>query len=340
MTDAPLPPDDEIVSAHLDGAATAEEAARVDADPALRARAAELARVAAAVAAPVEVPATVREAALAAALDAFDRPLVGETTPAGPAPAPMPVVPTAGSGPGSGPGAAPDAPRAPVTDLAAARARRRGRAVPYLVAAAAAVVLVVAGLGVARRGTTSTDTASVAAAPSTTTRADSGATNQGVDSSTEKSTSGAAGSPTTTTARSGAPSTVAPSAPTAGSDPEEATGTFVGDLGTFTSPTQVRAALDRAAARSSAATGSGSGAVDAVDRVAAAPDIARCDAVVRTADPEIGPLRTSGTATYQGTDALVLVYGIDRQAHPAANGATRAVTVDRATCVVLDAQTF
>lgn len=75
MTDAPDPQQelDELASAHLDGLTTAEEAARVASDPALQARVAELARVRTAVAhvaPPVDDPE--REAAIAAALDAFD----------------------------------------------------------------------------------------------------------------------------------------------------------------------------------------------------------------------------------------------------------------------------
>lgn len=53
MTDAPFSPDDEIVSAVLDGEATADERARVEDDPELARRLAELRGVSAAVAEPV-----------------------------------------------------------------------------------------------------------------------------------------------------------------------------------------------------------------------------------------------------------------------------------------------
>jgi hypothetical protein len=68
MTDA-FRPDDEIVSAVLDGEATPEERARVEADPVLAARLAELTAVRDAVAAPVTPPAAdLRERAIAAAM--------------------------------------------------------------------------------------------------------------------------------------------------------------------------------------------------------------------------------------------------------------------------------
>jgi hypothetical protein len=71
MTDQPPSDLDELVSAYLDGEATPEEVARVDADPALSARVAELGAVARAVAAPVPPPpASVRDAAIARALAA------------------------------------------------------------------------------------------------------------------------------------------------------------------------------------------------------------------------------------------------------------------------------
>jgi hypothetical protein len=66
---------DEMVSAHLDGEATPAEVARIEADPALLARSAELRAVAAAVGRPVEPPpADVRDRQIEAALAAFRRP--------------------------------------------------------------------------------------------------------------------------------------------------------------------------------------------------------------------------------------------------------------------------
>lgn len=63
---------DDIASAHLDGATSAEEAARVAADPALQARVEELRAVRDALAEVPPVAPEAREAAVAAALAAFD----------------------------------------------------------------------------------------------------------------------------------------------------------------------------------------------------------------------------------------------------------------------------
>jgi hypothetical protein len=66
---------DELISAYLDGEATADEVARVDADPALLARVTELRTVVSAVAGPVDPPtAEVREAHIAAAVAAAGAP--------------------------------------------------------------------------------------------------------------------------------------------------------------------------------------------------------------------------------------------------------------------------
>ncbi len=80
MTDEPRPGDatlDELASAYLDGELDTAEQARVDRDPVLSARVAELAEVRAQVAAPVvPLPADRRDAMIRAAVDAFDGPVV------------------------------------------------------------------------------------------------------------------------------------------------------------------------------------------------------------------------------------------------------------------------
>lgn len=71
----PFRPDDELVSAVLDGEATADDRARVAADPALSARLAEFTSVADALTAPVAPPtAAARDAAIAAAVAEVRRP--------------------------------------------------------------------------------------------------------------------------------------------------------------------------------------------------------------------------------------------------------------------------
>src|SRR5690242_15956422 len=72
MTDPTPRPDDELVSAVLDGEATADERALVEADPASRQRLSELRAARDLVAAPIAVPAAARESAIAAALAEFD----------------------------------------------------------------------------------------------------------------------------------------------------------------------------------------------------------------------------------------------------------------------------
>jgi negative regulator of sigma E activity len=135
MTDPTPHPDDELVSAYLDGEASAEEIARVDADPALRTRLAAFRQVRAAVGAAVEAPAAAdRERAVARALEAGVR--------------------------------------RPVADLddarARARARRRTRWVPVASVAAAVLLLLAAVPLLSRLGDDSSDDLAATAAATTT----------------------------------------------------------------------------------------------------------------------------------------------------------------------------
>lgn len=83
--DPPSHDDDELLSAYLDGEATAEETARVDGDPRLQARLRELEAAATLVGSPVErVPPTVRDAAISSALAAADRSSEDDTAAAAP----------------------------------------------------------------------------------------------------------------------------------------------------------------------------------------------------------------------------------------------------------------
>ena len=94
MTDPFL---DELASAHLDGATTPEEAARIAADPSLQARVEALRQVRAALGEVPPADPVAREAGIAAALEAFAEATPTERSgaaprPAGPRPAPGPVV--------------------------------------------------------------------------------------------------------------------------------------------------------------------------------------------------------------------------------------------------------
>jgi hypothetical protein len=81
---------DELASAHLDGLTSPDEAARVDADPALRARVEELRAVRAALSELPVVDAARRDAAIAAALAAFEEEGTGKRVAS-----PAPVTPLA-----------------------------------------------------------------------------------------------------------------------------------------------------------------------------------------------------------------------------------------------------
>ncbi len=109
----------ELASAYLDGEATADERARVESDPALLAEVERLRRVRAAVVVTPPAPPAQRDAAIAAALAAFDELQAG-------APTPPNVVPIA--------------------------SRRKAHWMQGLTAAAAVAVLVLGGFVVANRG--------------------------------------------------------------------------------------------------------------------------------------------------------------------------------------------
>jgi hypothetical protein len=122
MTSSSLPPEnldaDLLASLYLDGEASPEEAAVVEATPDLMARVEAFRAVAGRLSEPVRPPATLQRAHIAAALDAF------ETTASAPA-IPQETAPV-------------------VVDLAERRARR---GLPSWLGAAAATIVVVGGIG-------------------------------------------------------------------------------------------------------------------------------------------------------------------------------------------------
>jgi hypothetical protein len=115
----------ELASAYLDGEATAAERALVESDAALMALVERLRQVRYAVADVPPAPPSVRDAAIAAALAAFDE------LPVGAAPPEQPVAPP---------------------KVASLERRRQMRQMQILTAAAAAAVLVIGGFVVANRG--------------------------------------------------------------------------------------------------------------------------------------------------------------------------------------------
>jgi hypothetical protein len=142
MTEHP-PPDDELVSAHLDGTATPDEAAAVEASAPAMARRAELDAVRTRMGEPVTPPEGVRDRAVAAALAVFDE----QRAEGDPAPA---------------------TPAVSLGDARSARAtRRRRRLVPVLGAVAAVALALVAAAGLFARPPADTSATSGAASDQT-----------------------------------------------------------------------------------------------------------------------------------------------------------------------------
>lgn len=302
------PPDDEVVSAHLDGEATPDEVARVAAEPELAARAAVLERAIAAVATPVEpAPGDARERAIAAALDAWVAP--GSAAPAGAAPA-------------------------PVIDLAARRARRQR----VLLSAAAAVVVVLIGGGAVvqlTRGGPRQDVTTAAAPSASSTTANLEASRDAVVQAptAAEGTPGVSATtapPTTTSATAGAagpPRSAAPANLGAIANPAQLRDAVVGAFAadSATAPAQPSTTTTTRAGAPTTATG-------VAPTASVAAQFASCDASVRARDRELGELVFTATATYAGRDALVLVYALTPIN---ANGPVRIFAVDRGTCTIL-----
>lgn len=360
MTEPLRPPDDEFVSAHLDGEASPHEVARVQADPAARARLAEFHAIQETIGRRVEVPEQVRERSIAAALEAFDLNVARpgqHATVLGSVPAPPPIEPSPPTLPYLRAANEP-------ADLAARRAQKR-RVQLLSAAAAVVVVLLIAGaVRVGNRGTTTmADTASAPARPTTTTTGPPEnvfAASGGSARSDSAGPSGAANAPTTTVVDSsvsaqgsakeptrvpstppGVPPTsaataVAPSTaaiPVPSTPPSPTT-----DLGNLNSPADLRRAVKNALPTTASTSSTTASTTGAAETNTAAMDT--CDRALRLADTEIGSQILRVEAVYQGTSAFVLVYAIDREQHPAANGGTRIYAVDRRTCAALSNQTM
>jgi hypothetical protein len=356
MTDFAPRPDDEIVSAHLDGEATPDEAARVEADPGSRERLEQFDAVRAEVAAPVRADAVAREAALAAALDVYDREVAPHVATATPttslrATPTTPVTDAPSGGSGATPSLAPGGPGAPGASVVDLSARRPARGLQILSAAAA--ILLVLGLAgavrVAQRSNDANTTADVALDSGALSEVQSKAagsapelTNDGAVSSggatrttltaplTASSPSPTVPPPSTPVVPSVAPTTVSPTAKVV----------VVADLGPVANRDDLvhRIATEMTGGLTSA-TDSGTPTTVVPGADAAAATMASCDNTLRSADFEIGTLTFEATLTYAGTAAYAYVYSIDQQAHPAANGPARLYVVSPS-CQVLDVETL
>ena len=235
MSDSEPTPDDLLVSAVLDGVASADEAERVTSDPRLTARLTQFRAVAEAVGGPVPlVDTAVRDAHLARARAAHQSGEQGRA-------AHQSGEPEPGAGAGAGASAPPPAPPSPPPpppprptatttpppiDLAAARAQRRRPRSTVILSVAAAVLLVVAAGAVLVRLAGSTGTgggdaevaATVAEEPPSADSAESGASSEFVPAPDTGNASGGgdattSGAPTTTVPASG----IDPSLPSLGS---------------------------------------------------------------------------------------------------------------------------
>lgn len=262
--------DDEIVSAYLDGEATADERVRVENDPRLQARLVELRQVAAAVGTPhffADSPG--RDTLIARALAAGGAAAPADDTPPGSA--------------------------AQVVDLDAVRRRRR---LTVLSAAAAVLVVLLAVPLLSRdRGSRLDQTASPA------TEARSGAL--GDDTTAEMSD--VAGAVTTTPAAvvpppdSGAPTTLAPP-PSNPVVPDR--NLTVDDLGSFTTRGEAQLAVSDAIDRTleqDALTGT-------TEAAALLGASAECDERIRSGDDELLEPIFAATFDLDGETHLVVVY--------------------------------
>jgi hypothetical protein len=295
MTDPTLPPDDEIISAHLDGQASPEEAAAVEASGAAQARRAELDAVRALVGAPVTPPAGAREAALTAALAEFDRQ-------------------RSGPDPNEAPDVAPAAPMRPGSP-----ATGWSRAFKLVTAAAATVIViigvlaVIAASGLLSGGGDDLSTASVSGG------------------SQERSAEPRTSTGEAPAAEDRSPSTSARTAPPglssdkSGSMGERSVRPRVADLGTITD----EAALGRAG-RSALDTGR---RTPPLAPSSGAADPRRCEPTLRAQESGLGELALVGVARHAGASANVLGFRPSPAERRGADDAVRVYLVDEH-CVI------
>jgi hypothetical protein len=289
----------ELASRYVDGDLTADERALAEADPEVMAWAARFGPVRAALHEPVAVDDAGREAALAAALTAFDE--------LGPSEATRPVSITTAAGTVSSPR---------VDDLAAARARRNGRLAKWLGAAAAIVAVGVAGVTIAGNRDNGDSNLANFATPTTAAGA---ADTRAAAGSSEKSS--ADQQLDTATAAAPAPAEAAPEAP--------ATSIAAADT-TAASAATTEAAGDAGGAEATAAPAASTAPVNTASPITtttvplppttAAPVFETPDdlrAYAAATPPPAEPITTSPCveigvvmsvdATYQGTPAVIYV---------------------------------
>ncbi len=301
MNDHSLP-DDELVSAYLDGEATAAERARVEADPRLRARVDAFGAVAEAVSAPVAAPSAAdRERLVAAALAAAD------------AGAPSGAPERDG-------GATAVPPAAQLADRRRARSRWWGA--PPALAAAVLVVLALVGAGliISGRSSSNQDTAA---------KAGMDPTDASRETDGEDAHSGTGGGSDPGSSNEGLPG----AAPTTTTNGDVSASPPLPELGSFAT----QAALTRVLATVDLTTllppdGTGDPPSEREARTAAAT-VDRCDQAIRAVPGQsLGSRLAVAAATLAGRRVLVFSHP-DRDA-PASAPITYLTVADVETCQI------
>ncbi|MGF1598781.1 MAG: anti-sigma factor family protein [Acidimicrobiales bacterium] len=297
----------ELLSAYLDGEATPEEVARVEADPALLAEAEALRSVAERLGRELPpVPASLRRGQVAAALDLFDqleagRAAIGDPGHDGP-------FPSVGSGAADGPvaGSSRGGEAGPVVDLGSRRHRSGGRlrGLPGWLGAAAALVLVAGGIGWVASQSGSDETASETAAV----EAEDTSGDDGGGSATDRATSGLA---------EGAPAPAEGSADD-GADGSDMAGEETATLMDDEAATTTAASGDDAATDGASDTGArlvlpAPPAADEIPGLVGGElaDVSESDCGGRVAGPDGGELVGFVPISVAGVDGEVLVYLVD-----------------------------
>jgi hypothetical protein len=301
MTEPAPPPDDQLVSDHLDG--LAEDPGAVPGSEAGRARLERFTAARDQVAADVPVPAAAREAALAAALRVFDTEM----------PAPGAAVLPGAHDPLDATG--------PAADELAARRRRRWRSAP-LIGAAASVLLVVGLIaGVRREQGVDQTTSAGAPAPSGSERA--APSQLQAPAAAPPVAAGGGAAPGGSNDRADAPVAAAAIPP---------------DLGDVTDAASFRRAMAAVLPRVLPGAPSTAPASPDASVPPSAPPASGCEAALRAAHPELGAVAVRTAARRGGATLPVLGFLVAAPPPaPPLTTAVRAFLVDPESCrAVLD----
>jgi hypothetical protein len=295
---------DELVSAYVDGEATADEVSRVEGDPALVARVEQFRRIAADVAAVELSPPVQRDASIAAALDATPEPAA--TAP-------------------------PDDVVAPIALDDEGVRRRRRRTVAVLSAAAVVLLLAIGGAVLSSVRTNDRQSANVASAPT--------ASDEERDATPNTDEAAAVGAANETSTPG-----VPPVSDTTGAGGEEVAVIAIGDHPTRDDlAVAVTAAIDEYLRDESGyddRAGNPPFAPSASARLAPGTPELDCAGEISGNDDELEGLLWVGAGRLDGQRLLIFLY--ETRTDGAANGILRLYTVAAASCEPIDhgIQTF